>query len=168
LKIVSVPEKITFGDIPNASMTLAALPTNYKNLKWTGFYSMHEEHAKKDYPDSGWTTVFMPDGSPYIVFSSSSASISVDNENILFGVVSLEACAAANDNLQLTITGYRKSTQVKTHTSTLLFGKPQLIQLHWTDIGMIKFQSSGGSQHPGCRHNGSHFILNCLTISSPR
>ena len=134
------------------------LPTIYKSLKWNNINYVHERYTKEKYASSGYVTAFIPGGSSYIAFSSSFASISVENEEEVFGILSLWACAAWNDDLKLTITGYRKSVQMHKQTSTLLRGKPSLIQLCWTDIDMIMFQ-------PSQRLN---FILTCLTVSFPR
>jgi hypothetical protein len=156
--IISVPEKITFADIPNASMEPTVLATIYRNLKWSNINYVHERYTTEKYADSGYVTAFIPGGSSYIAFSNSSASISVENEEEVFGILSLWACAAWNDDLKLIITGHRKSMQIHKQTSTLLRGKPCLIQLCWTDIDMIKFQ-------PSTKLN---YILTCLTVSYPR
>ena len=118
-------------------------------MKWTGISYAHELYVKESHPKSGYVTAFMPGGSPHIAFFKEEASISAEDSNETFTLVSLTACAAWNDDLQLTITGYRNSTQINTHTTTLLFGKPQLILLQWKDIDKITFKSSGGTMHPG-------------------
>ena len=75
--------------------------------------------------------------------------MAIERPNETFNFVSITACAAWNDDVQLTITGYRNSKQMNTHTATLSFGKPQLILLQWKDIDKVTFKPSGGTAHPG-------------------
>jgi hypothetical protein len=158
--------KITFNDIPDASMTYGTFSTNYKRLRWTNFSYMHEQYAKLNYPDKGYATAFTSNGSPYIVWSSSSALISVERDKQVFGVVSLEACAVYNDNVKLTVTGHRNSSRVYTHIPTLLFGKLETFELCWTDIDTIKFESVGGTPRREL-NGGPHFLLASLTVTDP-
>jgi hypothetical protein len=158
---------ITFDDIPDASITIGTIPMSYKKLRWINFSYMHEQYAKLNYPDKGYATVFTPTGSQYIVWSSSSASINVDRDQQVFGVVSFEACAVYNDSVKLTIMGYRNSKLLYTHISTLLFGKLESIELCWTDIDTLKFESTGGT--PRFKLNeGPHFLLTSITVTDPR
>ena len=138
-------------------MEPAPLPTIYRCLKWNNLNYVHERYAKEKYAGSGYATAFTLGGSPVVAFSNVSASISVEDQDEVFGVLSLWACAAWKEDLQLTITGHRRSTQIYQHTSTLLRGKPRLIQLCWSDIEVLKFQPS----------QKSNFILTCLTVSYP-
>ena len=87
---------------------------------------------------------FIPSGSSNIAYFEDSASISVEDENQVFDVVSLEACASWKDNVELIITGDRKPKQIYTS-----FWETQLIELYWKDIDMFKFESSGGTAQPG-------------------
>jgi hypothetical protein len=159
--------KIKFDDIPDASMSYGTFSTYYKKLRWINFSYMHEQYAKVNYPDKGYATAFTPSGSQYIVWSSSSASVTVERDKQVFGVVSFEACAVYNDNVKLTITGHQDSTQVHIHVSTLLFGKSKSTELCWTDIDTIKFESVGGTPRRELR-GGPHFLLTSLTVTDPR
>lgn len=159
--------RIIFNDIPDASMTYGTFSGYYKRLRWTNFSYMHEQYAKLNYPDKGYTTAFTSSGSQYIIWSSSSATISVERDKQVFSVVSLEACAVYNDNVKLTITGHRNSIQVYTHISTLLFGKSDTIELCWTDIETLKFESVGGTPRRELS-GGPHFLLTSLTLTGPR
>ncbi len=161
------PIQIVFDDMPNVSMTYGTIPLSYKNFQWTHFSYMHEEYAKLNYSDKGYATAFTSNDSQYIAWSSSSASISADRNQQVFGIVSFEACAVYNDNVKLTITGYRNSAQVYiTHTSTLLFGKSELTELCWTNIDTLKFESFGGTPHLKLS-DASHFILTRLIVTIP-
>jgi len=83
----------------------------------------------------------------------------------MFTLISFTACAASKDHLHLSITGHQNSIEIDTHTTTLLFGKPQLILLNWKDIDKITFKPSGGTAHPGTgRPAGLHVVITQLTI----
>jgi len=105
---------------------------------------MDKSYALETYPKSGYTSSFMPDGSPHIAFFNEETFFGVANPNETFNLISLSASAAWTDNLHLTLVAYRNSKQVNTHTSTLIFGKPQVIVLLWKNIDKIAFQPSGG------------------------
>ena len=113
-----------------------------KNLKWAGLGYIYEHYAKTKFRNSGYMNAFNTGGSQYVAFSESSATISVEDPNQVFDVVSLETCAARADNVELTITGWRSGVRVHTHTWKLLLGKLQHIHLHWTSIDTLLLQSS--------------------------
>jgi hypothetical protein len=157
--------RIMFEDLPSAEEKTKSVPSIYRQLKWTGISYGHELFFKTKHPKSGYATSFTPGGSPHIVYFSEEASIDVEHLNKTFTLISFTASAAWNDDLQLTITGYRNLVQINTHTTTLLFGKPQLILLNWKDIDKVTFKPFGGTAHPGS--DGSkrlHVVVTQLTI----
>ncbi|CAF4695772.1 unnamed protein product [Rotaria sp. Silwood1] len=114
---------------------------------------------------SGYTTSFMAGGSRNIAFFEQKASVSVARPNEKFTFFSVAACAAWNDNLQLTITGHRNSIEINTHTEILLFGKPKPILLFWENLDKITLESSGGTAHPmSGGGNWTHVLVAQLTI----
>jgi hypothetical protein len=157
--------KITFDDLPSAVEGQKAVPSTYRRLKWTRIDYAHELFLKKNYPNTGYVTTFIPGGSPHIAYLNKEASISVERPDGTFTLISLTACAAWNDDLQLTITGYRNSIQINTHTTTLLFGKAQLILLQWKNIDKVIFKPFGGIAHPGSGGSTKlHVVITQLTI----
>ncbi len=157
--------RITFDDLPSAVETAKMIPTTYRGLKWTGLGYAHELYWKNEHPASGYAAAFNTGCGPHIEFFKDEASIAIERQNETFTFVSITACAAWNDDLQLTITGHRNSTQINTHTATLLFGQPQLILLQWKNIDTITFKSSGGTAHPGTGPGtGSQVVITQLTI----
>jgi hypothetical protein len=157
---------IMFDDLPNAIEDTKYIPDIYKRLKWNKISYMHELYAIKNRSNSGYVSAFTVGGSPHIAYFSEEGSISVEYLNETFTFISLVACAAWNDDLQLIITGYRNSTQINIRTPILLFGQPQLIVLQWKNIDRVVFTSSGGTPHPGGRDaGGSQVVLTQLTIS---
>jgi hypothetical protein len=135
---------IAFDDLPSAAEETKWVPTPYRGLKWTKVVYMDKSYALETYPKSGYVTAFMPGGSPHVAFFNEETSFGAINSNETFSLISLSACTAWTDNLHLTITAFRNSVQVNTHTSILLFGKPQMIVLLWRNIDKIVFQPSGG------------------------
>ena len=157
---------IKFDGLSSAVEENKCIPASYRGLKWTDFSYMHKSHADIKFPKSGYVTSFTPGGSQHIAFSSKEVSIGVEMLNETITLVSVTACAAWNDDLQLTITGHRHSTQINAHTATLLFGQPKPILLQWKNIDKIIFQSSGGTAHPGSGGStGLHVIFTELTIT---
>lgn len=58
------------------------------------------------------------------------SSIESERMGDMFTIVSIVACAAWNDNVQLTIIGLQNSRQTYEQKTTLPFGQPQLILLN--------------------------------------
>jgi len=156
--------RITFEDLPSAEEKSKAIPSKYRELKWTGISYGHKLRLEKEHPKSGYVTSFMPGGSPHIAYFKEEASISVENSDKTFTLISFTACAAWNDDLQLTITGHRNSIEINKHTTKLLFGKPQLILLNWKDIDKITFKPFGGILHRGSSGPGLHVVITQIRI----
>jgi hypothetical protein len=159
---------IIFDDLPSATEDGKWIPEDYRRLKWNKISYMHLSYGLKAHPTSGYVTAFMPGGSPHIAYFCDEGSISTEHLNQIFTFISLIACAAWNDDVELIITGYRDSTQINTHTLILVFGQPQLILLQWKNIDRIEFRSSGGMPHPGGRDSGgTQVVITPLTIGQP-
>ena len=143
------------------------MPISYKGLIWTKFSYMHETYAIKKYAKSGYMTSYKPGGSLQIAFFREPATINTEVTSETFTLASLTASAAWNDDLQLTITAYRHSVEINTHNITLLFGRPQRINLQWKNIDKVIFKASGGIAHPGSgQGTGPYVILTQLTINN--
>lgn len=167
--IISDPgqKKVTvnFADLPTAEKQSLAVPNRYKGLKWAKMAYMHRLLGTTKYPESGYASAFTPVGSPHIVFFKDEASFAIERPNESFTLFSLHSCGVWKDDLQLTIKGYLKSAEINAHTSTLAFGKPQLISLQWKNIDRVTFESSGGTVHPGSSDTaGCQVILTQLIV----
>ncbi|CAF3081195.1 unnamed protein product [Rotaria sp. Silwood2] len=147
-----IDTKITFADLQGATDNCYRISDKYRGLKWTGMDYIHKSYAIQNYPTSGYAASFTPGDSSYLAFFREEALVSVNIPDEIFTFFSLTACAAWNDDLQLIITEHRDVVEIYEYTTTLLYGKPQFILLHWEDIDKIIFKSSGGTAHPG---NGS-------------
>ena len=101
-----------------------------------------------NFPNSGYVTCFGARNSPQVPYFKIDASITLERPNETSTFVSIAACAAWNDDLQLTIAGYRDSVQTNVHATILRFGQLQPILLQWRNINKIIFKPSGGTAHP--------------------
>lgn len=141
------------------------IPTKYKGFKWATIAYMHRTFATKKYPKTGYGLAFTKGGSPHIAFFKEKTTISAEPPSEPFTLVSLDACGAWRNDLQLTIKGFRNSTATSTHTATIAFGKPQSIVLQWDNIDKITLESAGGTPNPDCPQSTSpHVILSKLII----
>ncbi|CAM4953960.1 unnamed protein product [Rotaria socialis] len=157
--------KITFDDLPLTTDETKRMPIVYRGLKWNNMKYGYELYLSKKHPKSGYINCFTPGSSPNIAFFKDDVSFGVVTRNDSITFYSLTACAAWNDDLQLTITGYRGSVEINRHTVTLLFGKPQFILLNWKDVEKIILKSAGGTAHPDSGGlSATHVILTQLTI----
>lgn len=156
---------MTFNDLPHVTEP-SHFPELYNGLKWTQFYYSNKSHVIQKRPNSGYVTAFVPDVSPHLVWSCKESKINSENFDDTFSLISLTTYAAWNDNLKLTIRGYRNCTQIHVCSITLLFGKPQRILLGWKDLDQVLFEPSGGNPHPdsGRSFSSLHFVLNQLMI----
>jgi hypothetical protein len=112
-------------------------------------------------------TSFKPGGSLQIAYFYEPATINTGLQYEAFTLASLTASAAWNDDLQLTITAYRHSAEINNHNITLLFGRPQRINLQWKNIDKVIFKASGGTAHPGSGEGVlPHAIITQLTINN--
>jgi hypothetical protein len=156
---------ITFNDLPHVNET-SQFPDIYKGLRWTQFRYINKAYALEKHPKSGYVTACISEASPYIIWSCKESEVCSGRRDETFTLISLTAYAAWNDNLQLTITGYRNSIQVNNCTITLLYGKPQRIVFGWKNVDQVIFEPSGGTPHSASSrsYSSSHFVLSQLTI----
>lgn len=156
---------LNFADLPSAEDKSINIPMRYKGLRWTTIAYMHRSFATKKYAKTGYASAFTKDGSVHVAFFKDKATIGTALPTESFTLLSLDACGAWRIDLQLTIKGYRNATVTATHTATLIFGKPQPIQLQWNNIDKITLESSGGTPNPDCPQSASpHVILTRLVI----
>ena len=121
---VRMKRTINFSDLPDATVEAKAVPTTYQGMRWTGISYTHKDYAEAKHPTSGYPGGFISNGSSHAAFFKEEGSLSVQSANSVFTLVSITACAAWNDGLELIITGHRESRQTDIHAVILLFGKP--------------------------------------------
>ncbi|CAF3336864.1 unnamed protein product [Rotaria socialis] len=168
--VVSDPEfaKVTikFDDLPSVSAECKNIPSIYRGLAWNKISYMDKSYAVKTCPKSGYVTSFDSCGSVHIAYLKDEASISIESTTETFTLISLDACAAWKNDLELTITGHRNLALIDTHTVTLFVNRPQHILLEWDNIDKIIFKSSGGTTDPDSptSANDTQVVINQLTI----
>lgn len=77
------------------------------------------------------------------------------------------AAAAWNDNLQLTVTGYRSNTIIRNEIFTLqVFTPNYLIFNGYSGLDTVLFSTAGGTKNPNVSSGGRHFAMNniCLIL----
>ena len=164
--VLKMKRTINFSDLPSAADAEKVMPKVYQEIQWNGMNYLYKEWVKSSHPKSGYLNAFIANSSSHIAFFKHEGSLSAPSTTDAFNLVSITACAAWNDGLELTITGYRRSIQTDTHTVILLFDKPQMILLQWESIDKVIFKSSGGTVHPesGGSGSGSQVVLTQLTL----
>lgn len=157
---------ITFDDLPHVSES-SQFPDIYKGLNWSQFRYTNKLYALEKHPKSGYVVSDTAPVSPYIVWASKECEISSVRSGETFSLVSLTIYAAWNDNLQLSITGYRNSCEINSCRITLAFGKPQRIVFGWKNLDQIIFEPSGGNPRgdSGRSISSLHFVISQMTIS---
>lgn len=156
---------ITFDDLPHIAES-SPFPELYMGLKWSQFRYTNKLHALEKHPKSGYVISNVIPISPYIVWSSREAEISSVRLGETFSMISLTAYAAWSDDLQLNITGYRKSCEMNSCSITLTFGKPQRIVFGWKNLDQVIFEPCGGNPRSDSGRSASslHFVISQLTI----
>jgi hypothetical protein len=168
--LLSDPSKMkrifNFSDLPTAVDAVKAIPDIYQGIRWSGIAYIHKEYVSAKHPDSGYAGAFIPNGSSHIAWFRNEGSLSAQSADEVFTLVSVTACAAWNDDMQLIITAYRESTETDMHIVTLLFGKPQTTLLQLENIDKVLFEASGGTLHPhsGGTASTAIVILTQLTL----
>lgn len=152
-------KKITFHNIRGPIDKEYIVRNLYYGLNWNGISYAHKSFLIEKYPKSGYVTSFIQGGSSFIAYFSENGAIGSTNNDEVFTFVSITACAAWNDNLQLIIKGYRNDTELNTETVTLVFGKPESFQLRWKGNSNIEFRSSGGTAHLDSGSANRHHVI---------
>jgi hypothetical protein len=167
---LTIRRTINFGDLPDATAAGRPIPPIYQGMRWTGICYMHKEYAGTKHRNSGYPGAFISNGSSHVAYFRDDVTLSSRSTYDVFTLVSMTACAAWKDGLELIITGHRESRQTDVHTVILLFGKPQTILLQWENIDKVVFKSSGGTPHPdtGGEDSSTQVAITQLVLSVRR
>lgn len=85
-----------------------------------------------------------------------------------FSFYSVAITAAWNDNLQISIAGYKSNTIITNNTFTVqVFTVSHLTFTGYTSLDTIIFTSYGGTQNSIVNGSGIHFVMDniCLTFA---
>jgi hypothetical protein len=140
---------------------LVAIPSGYNNINWTNAYAAFKYFfAVSGYNTaavSGNQTLFNGFGNPMTMTNAISS---------LFTLHSAAAAAAWDDNLQLTIVGYRSNVVIANNTFILqVFTVSYLTFSGYSQLDTAVFSTSGGTLNPTVSSSGTHFAIDNLCLS---
>ncbi|CAF3916711.1 unnamed protein product, partial [Rotaria sp. Silwood1] len=148
---------ITFDDIiTTTSISGIPVPSGYNRLNWQNVLVVNGVNYFT--PNTGYTTgVVSP---PYLVFNGYGNPMAVTNmATSTFTINSFYSCAAWHDNTVLTMIGTRSGTVLYTKKVELFTEKRTFVELNWSGIDSINFNSSCGS----C--DASHVTMDNLCVT---
>ncbi|CAF4826426.1 unnamed protein product, partial [Rotaria sp. Silwood2] len=130
---------ITFDDIINTTGICIPVPNGYGRLNWQNVLVVNVVNYST--LNTGYTKgVVSP---PYLVFNEYGNSMAITNTATnAFTINSFYSCAAWYDNTRLAMIGTRSGTVLYTKTVELFKQKRTFVELNWSDIDSISFNSS--------------------------
>lgn len=160
---------IDFESVPNADPNTDrnAVPANYSGFVWTNFNVVAPSLI---YPNSGYMALLNSGSEHFVARNTPNLMTSIGSvPSQLFGVKSFLATGAWNNNLQLSLLGYRSGFVIYTQKVILQATTASIINLDWTNIDRINFTSSGGTSAGYPHYAGLHFAMDdlCLTKKLP-
>ncbi|CAF3784218.1 unnamed protein product [Rotaria sp. Silwood1] len=148
---------ITFDDIiTTTSISGIPVPSGYNRLNWQNVLVVNGVNYFT--PNTGYTTGVV--SSPYLVFNGYGNPMAITNmATSTFTINSFYSCAAWHDNTVLTMIGTRSGTVLYTKKVELFTEKRTFVELNWSGIDSINFNSSCGS----C--DASHVTMDNLCVT---
>jgi hypothetical protein len=131
------------------------IPNGYGGLNWQNLY---------------YTSTTTPSGyingtvSPKNVALNAFGAPSSFSASSSFSLDSFYLTGAWNDGLNVEVVGRLNGAPLFSHTFVVDTTGPTFIDLGWTGINEVGFSSFGGTPH-GYSGNGTHFVLDNLTIN---
>ncbi|CAF2809699.1 unnamed protein product [Rotaria sp. Silwood2] len=117
-------------------------------------------------PSSGCMTLVKGGTRQHVVYNNQARTASIAAlPSQTFNVKSLLAAGVWNNNLRLSILGYRSSYIVYTSNVILQATATSVIDLHWTNIERLNFTSYGGTSAGFPHYSGTMFAMDDLCIS---
>lgn len=164
---------ITFDDLQekiSATEDLGDIPTGYANLRWHNASYMHRSHALRHVKcqGTGYERIFRNETrrypSSYIALNSCGKSMIIGSfieEYPVFTVHNIEIQAAAQDELEIVIFGYKSNIKIFKKKVKLSLKNSTLIQLDWNNIDLLTFESI----HDEDTQQRFHLILISIEIT---
>ncbi|CAF1211222.1 unnamed protein product [Rotaria sordida] len=132
---------ITFDDITNEP--LGEIPSDYNGLQWENFYVMNLT-AFPFYGSSGFYTARQ---SGYIAYNKNGSTMTISvSPPYVFNLYSFISSSGYQNQLRLTMLGYRSSTLWYSAMYPLYTHWPQLIELNYLNITKITFSTTDPSE----------------------
>ena len=150
---------ITFDDLTDNG-TGTPIANGYAGLNWDNFYVLNA--PAYDLNPSGYLAGMVSANNVAYNAFANEAIIS----DSLFTLSSGYLTGAWNNNLQVEIKGYNGATLLYDNTYTLSSTAPTLINFNYVGVDQVTFDSFGGTQNPNYQGNGTHFVMDNLTINA--
>lgn len=148
---------ITFDDLPSSG---SSVPATYHGLNFTNF--IYLDGVNYGLNPSGYKAGLVSSNFDIYGIGGTTATISAGN----FDLISAQATAAWNDNLQLEVRGYIKGTQVYDLITTLSATGPTLVNFNFYGVDEVDFTGSGGTHHSGYAGAGTELMLDNLIVNT--
>ncbi|CAF4702402.1 unnamed protein product, partial [Rotaria sp. Silwood2] len=151
--------------IPNVNPSSDAnvVPSNYSGCIWSNFNVVMPSVIL---PNSGYMTLVKSGSGQSIAYNGQGRSASIGAlPRQTLNVKSFLATGAWNNNLKLSILGYRSGYIVYTSNVILQATTTSIIDLHWINIERINFTSSAGTSAGFPNYRGSEFVIDDLCLS---
>jgi hypothetical protein len=130
------------------------MPNSYACFTWiNGWYINATTNAAVN---TGYQTVLT--SGQYVALNSNGTKLTMGLANGSFDIISLWASAAYFNGLQIDMNGLRNNTVIYNNTVTVYTNIRSLIQLNWTTIDTVTFQSVPSGQ-------GYQFAMDNLVIT---
>jgi hypothetical protein len=158
---------ITFDDVPDPLLG-EEITDGYHNLDWSTFHFLDTSTEFSNFGPQGYSNGTISPTNVAVNDFGHAATISSMTAGTYFDVISGYFTGGWNDNLSITVDGYKDSSEVYTTTFVVNSTGPSFETLNFTGIDTITFTSSGGTPH-GYPSGGSgeEFALDNLTVNVP-
>ncbi|CAF1002532.1 unnamed protein product, partial [Adineta steineri] len=149
---------LTFDDLPSNGL----IPNGYYGINWDNEWVQHNDLPMSGYATStvsGNNTSYNEGGTPMTMTGANGT---------LFTLNSAVIAAAWNDNLQLTVVGYRSNAVIANNTFILqVYTFSSITFYGYSELDSAVFSTSGGIQNPNVIGGGEHYGMDNLCLSFP-
>ncbi|CAF0840051.1 unnamed protein product [Adineta steineri] len=149
---------LTFDDLSSGEQ----IPNGYNGINWNNTYAQSIYYGANGYATgtvSGNSTSYNGYGNPMTMTGANGT---------LFTLNSAAVAAAWNDNLQLTVVGYRSNAVIANNTFILqVFTVSYITFYGYAGLDTAIFSTSGGTLNPNVTGTGEHYAMDNLCLSFP-
>jgi len=139
------------------------MPKGYGGLNWQMARYMLDDYALRAF--SGSNRIPAQTSGRYLAFNDYGETLAITTPSSLgtFGIQSFIVSPVWNDNLLLTLNGYRNNTILYTKSITLpSVLSAEFVQLNWSNMDKFTMIPSGGTPHD--INYGAHFAFDNLCL----
>ncbi|MHC1763607.1 MAG: hypothetical protein AB9869_04770 [Verrucomicrobiia bacterium] len=146
---------VTFEDL--GQDWIASIPDGYAGVNWGNLNVMD---VSKTIGPSGYHNGLVSGNN--VAFNGFGNSALISNNK--FNLTSAYLTGAFRDDLQVQVIGSYNSAVIYDNTYTIQSTAPTLIQFNYTGVDSVQFISSGGYYAGYNSADGTHFVMDNLTI----